>query len=210
MTRVHGLFSRFTLLAAFCLAAVAAQAADFQVLEPRQPTESPGKIEVVEFFSYGCPHCKEFNPQLDAWAAKQPGDVRLRRIPVSFGRPAWGNLARLYYTLEAGGYLGQFDEAVFKAEHEERAGLENEGRLKEWIARKGLDPKRFNDLFNSFTVLSKTRSADLAAEQYGINAVPALAVDGRFLVSADLPHDRQLAVAEQLIARVRAEKAGKK
>ena len=89
----------------FGLNAYAAEAKNIvRVLDPPRPTEHPGKIEVVEFFSYGCPHCAEFAPILERWSAKQQKDVVLRRVPVSFGRPAWANMARLFYSLEVTGH----------------------------------------------------------------------------------------------------------
>src|SRR5215472_13839695 len=91
---------------------------DYRLVTPPRPTSSPGKIEVVEFFSYACPHCARFNPLVSAWVAKQPRDIAFRRVAVSYGRPAWVNLSRSYYAFEATGDLGKLDAAFFRAIHD--------------------------------------------------------------------------------------------
>lgn len=182
---------------------------DFQPVSPVQPTDDPAKIEVLEFFSYGCPHCADFNPLLMAWLAKQQGDVVLRKVPVSFGRAAWGNAAKLFHALDATGDLKRLENDVFKAIHGERTNLFDERTITDWVAARGVDRKKFTETFASFGVQSKVRRGDQLAQAYKIGGVPALAVDGRFLVTANSFED-QLAVADKLIARVRSEKAGKK
>ena len=104
---------------------------DYTPITPAQPTDDAAKIEVLEFFSYGCPHCSDFHPLISAWAAKQPGDVVFKRVPVSFGRAAWANAAKLYYTLEATGDLAKLDGDVFKAIHSERVNLFDEKTILE-------------------------------------------------------------------------------
>jgi thiol:disulfide interchange protein DsbA len=189
---------------------VAAQTAgkDFTPIDPPQPTDNPAKVEVIEFFSYGCPHCAEFNPTVTAWAAKLPADVVFKKVPITFGRAAWAGISRLYYTLEATGDLHKLDAAVFKAIHEERVNLFDERALSEWVAKMGVDPKKFADTYNSFGVMSKSKRADQIAQAYRIQGVPALAVDGKYMVSGkDYPD--MLANADKLIAKARSEK-GKK
>lgn len=182
---------------------------DYTLVAPTQPTEDAGKIEVLEFFSYGCPHCHEFNPLLAAWAAKLPGDVVLKKVPVTFGRAAWTNIARLYYALEVTGDSQRMENEVFKAIHGERQNLFDEKGLSEWIAKKGIDSKKFADAFNSFGVMSKVKRADQMAQAYRISGVPALAVDGKYLVGGKDFGDT-LAIADKLIAKARSEKSGKK
>jgi len=142
--------------AAFALgAAVAmpafAQNAPYTPITPAQPTEDASKIEVVEFFSYGCPHCADFNPLLHAWAAKQQGDV---------------------------------------------------------VVKKGVDAKKFSETFNSFGVMSKVKRGDQMAQAYKIQGVPALAVEGKFLIGGKDFNDT-LAIADSLITKARSEKSGK-
>ena len=210
-------FARRTFLGVTVAAALAisvpalAQTAgkDYTPVSPAQPTDDPAKIEVLEFFSYGCPHCSDFHPLVSAWAAKQPGDVVFKRVPITFGRAAWANLAKLYYSLEATGELARLDGEVFKAVHNDRLNLFEEKAIVEWVARKGVDQKKFTEAFNSFGVMSKVKRGDQLAQAYKIQGVPAMAVDGKYLVG-DMGFKEKLAVADKLIAKARSEKPGKK
>lgn len=201
VTGVFALFSALTV-------ALPAFAQSVTPISPAQPTEDAAKIEVVEFFSYGCPHCAEFNPLLTAWVAKQQGDVVVRKVPITFGRAAWTGIAKLYYTLEVTGDLHRLEGEVFKAIHGERQNLFEEKALTEWAVKKGVDPKKFSETFNSFGVMSKVRRGDQMAVAYKIQGVPALAVEGKFLIGAK-DFNEVLATADKLIAQARAEKAGK-
>ncbi len=182
---------------------------DFVPVNPVQATEDAAKIEVLEFFSYGCPHCADLAPMLGAWIAHLPGDVQVKKVPITFGRAAWSNIAKLYYALEVTGDLKRLEPEVFQAIHKEKANLFEESSLINWVAAKGVDRKKFTDAFGSFGVMSKVRRGDQLAGAYKITGVPALAVDGRFLITANT-FEEQLATADKLIARVRAEKSGKK
>jgi len=204
--------SFFAMAAALAIAAPAlAQTAgkDYTSIDPPQPTDNPAKIEVIEFFSYGCPHCNDFNPLIHAWAAKLPADVSFKKVPITFGRAAWNGISRLYYTLEATGDLPKLDAAVFKAIHDERVNLFEEKTLNEWVAKKGVDPKKFADTYNSFGVMSKTKRADQIAQAYRIQGVPAIAVDGKYMVTGGKDFNETLVIADKLIAKARADK-GKK
>jgi thiol:disulfide interchange protein DsbA len=180
----------------------------FTPISPAQPTEDAAKIEVVEFFSYGCPHCAEFNPVLSAWVAKQQGDVVVKKVPITFGRAAWTGIAKLYYALEVTGDLHRLENDVFKAIHGERQNLFEEKALTEWVVKKGVDPKKFSETFNSFGVMSKVKRGDQMAVAYKIQGVPAIAVEGKFLIGAK-DFNEVLATADKLIAQARSEKAGK-
>lgn len=182
---------------------------DYNLVNPAQATDEPGKIEVLEFFSYGCPHCNDFRPLLATWAGKLPGDVVLKKVPVTFGRPAWANVARLYYALEITGDLARLDGEIFKAVHGDRVNLFDEKTLAEWVSKKGVDAKKFADAFNSFGVMSKVKRADQLAQAYQISGVPSLAVDGKYLVTGQDFNDT-LSIADKLIAKSRAAKPGKK
>ncbi len=182
---------------------------DYTLISPAQPTDDAAKIEVIEFFSYGCPHCNDFHPVISAWAAKQPGDVVLKKVPITFGRAAWANAARLYYTLEATGDLAKLDGEVFKAIHGERVNLFDEKTILEWVTKKGVDPKKFSEAFNSFGVNSKVKRGDQLAQAYKIQGVPAIAVDGKYLVGGQ-SFGEVLATTDKLIAKARSEKSGKK
>ena len=182
---------------------------DYAEINPPLAVDNPAKIEVIEFFSYACPHCNDLNPTVKKWAAKLPADVVLRKVPVSFGRAAWGNAAKLFYALEVTGDVKRLEADVFKAIHQERTNLFDEKTITAWVTARGVDGKKFTEAFGSFGVQSKLRRGDQLAHAYKIEGVPALAVDGKFLI-ATLPFDQQLAVADKLIARARSEKAGKK
>ncbi|MDR0777327.1 MAG: thiol:disulfide interchange protein DsbA/DsbL [Azonexus sp.] len=182
---------------------------DYTLISPAQPTEDPAKIEVLEFFSYGCPHCADLQPLLGPWAAKQGADVVVKRVPVSFGRAAWGNIARLYYALEITGDLARLDGGVFRAVHKQRLNLYDERNIMEWVAKNGVDQKKFAEAFNSFGVNSKVRRGDQLSQAYKIEGVPALAIDGKYLAGGQ-SFDEMLANADKLIAKARSEKAGKK
>ncbi|WP_415033827.1 thiol:disulfide interchange protein DsbA/DsbL [Azonexus sp.] len=190
------------------LAWAQAAAQEFVLLKPAQPTEDAGKIEVLEFFSYGCPHCADFNPLLTLWAEKLPGDVVLKKVPVSFGRAAWGNAAKLFYALQTTGDLKRLEDKVFQAIHKERNNLFEEKSIKSWVAAQGVDAAKFAEAFSSFGVQSKVRRGDQLAHAYKIEGVPALAVNGKYLVGS-LQFEQQLAVADKLIAQERRAKGGK-
>jgi thiol:disulfide interchange protein DsbA len=155
---------------------------DYRLLTPPRPTSSPGKIEVLEFFSYGCPHCAKFSPLVAAWAAALPKDVVFKRLPVSYGRPAWTNLSRAYYSLEATGDLKKLDAALFHAIHDEHENLFDEQTLAEWVGKKGGDANRFANAYASFGVNNLTVQADQMTEDYGITGIPTLVVNGRYVV----------------------------
>ena len=190
---------------AFALPAQAQQVVagnDYAAIDPPITTESPGKIEVLEFFSYGCPHCADFNPLLSLWADKLPADVVLKKVPVSFGRAAWGNAAKLYYALQTTGDLQRLENKVFQAIHKDRTNLFEEKSIKSWVAANGVDARKFADAFSSFGVQSKVRRGDQLAHAYKIEGVPALAVNGKYLIGT-LQFEQQLAVADKLIAQER-------
>jgi thiol:disulfide interchange protein DsbA len=183
----------FVTLTVLCLGAVALGAGaparaqlvegkDYRLLTPPRPTSSPGKIEVVEFFSYACPHCAKFNPLVSGWLAKLPKDVAFRRVAVSYGRPPWMNLSRAYYALDATGDLRKLDAALFRAIHDDHQNLFDEQSIADWVGKEGGDAARFANAYVSFGVNNETVQADQMAEDYGIDAIPTLAVNGRYVV----------------------------
>lgn len=192
------------------------EGANFVTLAPPQPTGQRNKIEVIEFFSYGCPHCARFYPLLTAWVAKLPPDVVLRRVPVGFGHEAWINLQRAYYSLEYSGDLARLDGPLFHAIHEERKPLFDESSIADWVGRNGGNAAKFASAYTSLGINTQTFQADKMAEDFQIRGVPALAVAGRYV--AFVPPDENeaqgftdlLANTDQLIARVRSERAAAK
>ena len=185
---------------------------EYTPIEPAQITDNPAKIEVVEFFSYACPHCSEFNPTVSQWSAKLPVEVSFKRVPISFGRAQWANLAKLYYALEATGELARHDAAVFEALHAKGLKLYDDKSIFEWVNARGIDSKKFADAYNSFGVVSKVKRGDQMAQSYKISGVPALAVDGKYLVLNEgiTGHEDLVARTDKVIDKVRTERGKKK
>lgn len=206
---ISAIFALATALTVAMPASAQSLGKDYTLVNPAQATDDANKIEVVEFFSYGCSHCSEFHPLISAWAAKLPADVTFKRIPITFGRAAWANIAKLYYTLEITGDLAKLDGEVFKAIHNDRVNLFDDKGLLEWVGKKGVDMKKFTDTFNSFGVASMVKRGDQLAQGYRITGVPAIGVNGKYMVG-DMGFNEKLAVTNQLIAKARAEKPGKK
>jgi len=199
-------------LAALLFAAPAARAQEgttYRPVVPPRPTDTPGKIVVIEFFSYACPHCNDFYPLLQQWQAKQGKDVVLQRVPVGFDRPAWVNLQRAYYVLQVNGDVPRLDGALFQAIHEKHQQLFDEQSLAAWVGSNGGSAEKFASAYVSFNVNNLTVQADRLAESYGVDAVPTLAVDGRYVALGNT-YPEILANTDQLIAKVRAERAGVK
>ena len=172
------------------------------------PVETGRKIEVIEFFSYGCPHCADLEPYMQAWIKRLPPDVQFRRIPVAF-QPAWENLGRVYYTLEALGEEAKLSPEVFAAIHgNARINLAQEQKFFDWAASKGLDRKKGEDTYKSFGVAGKIGRAKQTAQTYNIQSVPTLIVDGKFLVSSSTAgtHERVPGALDAAIAVARAER----
>ena len=180
---------------------------DYTVIEPPQPTDSPSTIEVVEFFSYACPHCNDLNPMIHKWAAKLPPDVVFKRVPVSFN-PFYELMARLFYSLETTGDLARLDEPLFNAIHVKGLKLINEKSITEWVTSQGVDALKFGDAWKSFNVSSKTKRADQMARNFRIQGVPAIAVDGRYLVGGKNLQEL-LALTDKVIDKRRTERSSK-
>ncbi len=176
------------------------------------PAPAPEKIEVVEFFSYLCPHCAAFNPHVTQWVAKLPKDVSFRRVPVGFERPQWVNLARAFYALQVSGDYARLDGALFKAIHEEKQPLFDQGAIADWVGKNGGDAAKFALAYGSFGVNNQTVQADKMAQDYGVDSVPALTVAGKYYVLADATQGEEkyqsdlLAHASAVIAMVRTER----
>lgn len=185
---------------------------DFAEIKPPLQVDNPAKIEVVEFFSYACPHCNDLNPIVKKWAAKLPADVAFKRVPVSFNSPFYQLMAKLFYTLESLGEIEKLDAAAFDAIHVKGLKLIDEKSVQEWAVSQGVDAKKFSDAFKSFSVDSNVKRADQLSRSAKIPGVPALVVDGRYLVVGKnvKNHDELLALTEKVIDKVRGERTAKK
>jgi thiol:disulfide interchange protein DsbA len=158
---------------------------DYKKLVSPQPTESKGKIEVVEFFWYGCPHCNDLEPELAAWSKRQKKDVVLKRIPVAF-RDDFLAHSQIFYALESMGKEAEFTPKVFQAIHTERKSLLKEEEIANWVAAQGLDQKAFMTAFKSFTVITKAKTANTIAQSYRVDGVPTIAVQGKYMTSPSI------------------------
>lgn len=189
------------------LAAPLVEGKNYTRLANPQPVESGKKIEVIEFFSYGCPHCSALEPYLDAWRAKLPADVAFRRVPVMF-HDQWVHLARIYYTLDALGDEAKISPEVFKAIHGEGIALWDDKKFLDWAASKGLDRKKVEAVFTSFAVDSKLKRAMQLGKDYGIDSVPTVIVDGKYMTSSAMvgTHAALPGAIDELIAKARAER----
>ncbi|MCB1899114.1 thiol:disulfide interchange protein DsbA/DsbL [Cognatazoarcus halotolerans] len=178
----------------------------FVEVNPPQPTADTGKIEVIEFFHYGCPHCRDFDPLLEKWVAALPKDVDFKRVPAIWGNPQLKELARFYYTLEVTGQLHALHGKVFGALQTDKVPLNTEEGVRDWIGKQGVDQKRFMEAYKSFGVQSMVQRADQVARAYKIQGVPTLAIDGKYLTAGSMAgtHENALKVADQLIQRARA------
>jgi thiol:disulfide interchange protein DsbA len=185
---------------------------DYSVLSPEQPVENAAKVEVLEFFWYGCIHCYNLEALLEAWVPRLPADVQFRRIPAVFDSPRWAHDAALYFAFEALGVLERLHRPVFDAIHKSRLRTDNPQALAEWLQKNGVDPKRFDDTMKSFGVQSKVRRATHLTRAFRVDGTPLLAVHGRYTVSAEQgrTHEGMLATAEQLIGIARKSAAVRK
>ncbi|MBI2770450.1 MAG: thiol:disulfide interchange protein DsbA/DsbL [Burkholderiales bacterium] len=178
---------------------------DYFELEQPAPVEAPtGKVEVVEFFWYGCPHCDAFEPKLEAWLRTQPAQVAFRRVPVNF-REEFVPQQKLYYALEAMNKIVEIHPKVFEAIHVHKQALNRDDLIFAFIERNGIDAAKFRSLYESFTVSTKARRATQLQNAYRIEGVPALGVAGRFYVDAESAGsmDKALQVVDRLVSDIR-------
>ena len=177
----------------------------FTELKPAQPVETDGKkIEVVEFFWYGCIHCYNLEPVLETWLKKLPPDTQFRRVPAVFNQ-RWAHDAVIYYTMEAMGLVDKLHRPLFDAIHRDKLDTANEKALSQFLEKHGVDPKKFVDTMKSFGVQSKARRAVQLTTAYKIDGTPAMAVHGRYTVSADQGRSREgmIETVNYLVEQVR-------
>ena len=182
---------------------------DYAVLETAAPVEAAaGKIEVVEFFWYNCPHCNAFEPILSDWAKKLPKDVAFRRVPVAFNA-GFAPQQRLYYSLEAMGLLEKVHPKVFAAIHVEKLNLVKGEATTEWIGKNGVDTEKFLAQYNSFGVVTKAQRATQLQNAFKVEGVPALGVAGRFYTDGTMARsmERALLVVQSLLDDIRKQRA---
>lgn len=183
---------------------------DYTVLFNPQPTESGKKIEVLEFFWYGCPHCSDLHPHLKAWLKKMPKDVSFRYVPAIF-RANWVPGAKTFYALDALGLKDKLHDKVYDAIHLDNLDLTNEEVLFGWVAKQGVDRKKFTEAYASFAVQNLASRSAQMSKDYTLSGVPALVVDGKYLTSGKMGGTAQetLKILDELIVKVRKEKEKK-
>jgi protein dithiol oxidoreductase (disulfide-forming) len=174
---------------------------DYVVLSTPQRQESNGKIEVVEFFSWGCPHCFEFYPKLSRWLSTLPKDASFKRVPVGLGHPEWEALGKAYYALQSTGDVDRLDSQIFEDIHKNHVWLYDEQSITTWVGKHGVDVVKFTAAFRSFNVNISAGQAEQRAEVYRIPGVPTLAVAGKYTVDGD--QAKMLSTSDQLIAMER-------
>jgi thiol:disulfide interchange protein DsbA len=206
----------FLAAAAFSLSTLAAgpeafEGHDYARVKNPQPVATGSKVEVLEFFWYRCPHCFQLEPELNAWLKTLPKDAQVRRIPAVF-RDDWQPGAKLYYTLEQMDLLGKLHHKVFDAYHVENVNLNDPAVLGGWIAKQGVDRKKFEGIYNSFSIQSKATQGARLATAYAITGVPAFIIDGKYATSVSMTGSpsRLFEVLDQLIVKARAERGNKK
>jgi thiol:disulfide interchange protein DsbA len=184
---------------------------DYIPVQTVQPVATGNKIEVLEFFWYRCPHCFKLEPSLTTWLKKLPKDAQVRRVPAVF-RDDWLPAAKLYYTLEQMGLLARLHDKVFDAYNIDKLNLDDPAVLGDWIAKQGVDRKKFEAIYTSFSTQSKAMQGGRLATTYAIGGVPAFIIDGKYSTSQSMTQTepRLFEVLDQLIAKARAERSGKK
>ncbi|MEO8936154.1 MAG: thiol:disulfide interchange protein DsbA/DsbL [Burkholderiaceae bacterium] len=203
----------FALVASLSTATVLAQVpapregVNYTVVKPAQPTTAaPGKVEVIEFFGYWCPHCNEFEPTMTDWSKRNEAKVTMVYVPIPLGfRASESSLQKLYYTLDVLGREKELRGKVFAAIHADHSlsATPDVGTMADWAAKYGIDKKKFVDTLNSFTVQTRLARGNQMAVAYGVTGVPTLGIGGKYSVTVD---SRTISYADQFLARALAEK----
>jgi thiol:disulfide interchange protein DsbA len=181
---------------------------EFEKVSPPVAVASPGKIDVIEFFWYGCPHCNALEPMLEAWVHRLPADVAFRRVPVGF-TPMHEFHQKLFYALEVTGQFEALHRKVFSTFHVEHKRIDKDADVMAFMSAQGLDGTKLVEAMKSFTVAGKARQAKQLVAAYHLSGVPTLGIHGRFITSAQMTGgaERCFVVADQLIAQARKQGA---
>ena len=178
---------------------------EYVSLDKRVPTEAgKGKIEVIEFFWYSCPHCNAFEPRFASWVKALPKDVEVKRVPVRF-RDDFEPQQRMYYVLEALDKVEALHGKLFQAIHVEKQNLGSAEALALWADKNGIPKAKFVELYNAFGVVTKAKRAHQLQEAFKVQGVPALGIGGRFYTDGSLSGsmERALQITDYLLAEIR-------
>ncbi len=208
MKLIKQLFVLLVLLCATQAFAAPEVGRDYKLVQPAQPTHDSNKVEVLEFFFYGCSHCYHLHPLLSAWEKKMPKNVELIYVPTIFN-PGWEPMANTYYALELMGKQKQLHDALFNAWNVDNIDLGDEARIAAFVGRHGVDSKSFSDSYQSFSVQSKVMRSKQMAQSYRISGTPTLIVDGKYMISGLQPEDA-IRVLGEVVEMARKEHGGKR
>ncbi len=174
---------------------------DYKKLAEQQ-TDTGDKIEVLEFFWYGCPHCYTFEPYINAWKKKKPANIEFARVPAIF-RPDWEVQARTYYALSNMGVIEDLHGKIFAAIHKDKKRLDKKELLTDFVVKNGVDRKKFEEEYNSFSVDSMVRKAKKKQTAYKLQGVPSIAVNGKYLTSGSMAgsYDNLVKILDYLVAK---------
>ncbi len=178
---------------------------DYSLLNPAQPTGTK-KIEVLEFFFYGCSHCFHLHPLLSAWEKTMPKDVEMTFVPTIF-RDSWEPMANTFYALESMGQQQQLHDALYRAWNEENLALTDADNIADFVAKHGVDRAKFSAAYNSFAMQSKVTRAKQMIRSYGINGTPTLVVDGKYVIEGLQPEDTIRALKEVIVMARKAHRS---
>ena len=194
------MFKKFAFLALFCLTGLARAEGGYEAVSPAQPVQNPSKIEVIEFFWYGCPHCYSLEPSMVEWLKNKPANVEFIRQPAVFS-DLWAKHAKAFFTAEALGVGEKVHADFFDAIQNKKQKLDSEDELAKFFAAHGVKDADFKAAYSSFMVDAKMRQAETMAARYGITGVPALIVNGKYKVTATTAKSQEnmLSVTNQLI-----------
>ena len=186
----------------------ARQNIEYRLIKP-QPIETGDKIEVVDFFWYGCPHCNDFQPSLESWIKRKPADVVLRRVPAVF-RDSWAPHARIYYTLEQLGEVERLHQKVYFSYHVEELPMSKSDVMERWAAANGIDRERWRKSYSSPDVDARVENAMRLTEAYSLQGTPSVVVDGRYLTSSSMTssYSEMVQILEELIRLARRTRSG--
>ncbi len=204
---VFFLLLSFSLISLSSARADIVEGKDYTVLATPQPTQDGNTIEVLEFFWYGCPHCDSLHPHLKTWLMNIPKDVSFRYVPATL-RANWVSAAKIFYTIEAIGKTDVLHDKVYDAVHRDKIDINNESVLFDWVEKQGIDRKKFEDTYRSFSVQNQVARSTQLSRQYQLTGVPALVINGKYITSGKMggtPQDT-IRTLEALIEKIRKEK----
>jgi len=205
MTLMRKLIVTLLMLCAVQVQAEVMAGRDYQVLSPAQPTSSGSKVEVLEFFFYGCSHCFHLHGPLSSWEKTMPKDVDLQFVPVIF-RDSWEPMARTFYALEALGMREKLHDDLFQAWNVFGTDLSDEAKISDFVAKRGVDRAKFDAAYNSFTLAGKVARSNQLVRDYGVRGTPTIAVDGKYIITGLEPEDT-IRVLNEVIKIARKERS---